>query len=199
MKADTWKVFKECFEEGEEVVVVLEDGKFDWGKLSYDEEGIDLAKGSGIASMSHDWIDIRFMAHDGFPVKKVMCPPTDTLLEKLDTTDIQDLIRQTLTYTLCGKCKEAIADPAPYVNCEKCREIQREKDRVWRENIDGRRRSFGFGHPFLIEGVSATLINKGNNGPEYYEMDYLIETLVLKSKDGAIAHLWDLESIFYFE
>ena len=174
--------------------MVLEDGRFDWGKLSHDDEGVSLAKGSGIASMSHDWKDVRFIAHDGFPVKKVMCPPTDTLLEKLDTTDVQELIRQSLTYVLCNTCKKAIPDPFPYVNCEKCREKLTKQRKGREESYAHFGRSAGFGHPFLIENVSAILINKGSNDPNYF-----FETIVMQSKDGAIAHLWDLESIFHFE
>ena len=196
MRTDTWKLFKDCFKVGEEVVVVLDNGRFEWGKLNYDDNGITLGKGVGIVSTTYEWEDIRFMAHDGFPVKKVMCPPTDELLEKLDTTNIQKLIRGTLDFSLCKFCSELIPDKGSrsVSLCDNCKEVRKKM----REEESRSYRSVGFGHPFLIEDVSIVLFNKGNNGPEYH-MDYFLETLVLKSKDGAIGHLWDLPTIFHFE
>jgi len=61
-------------------------------------------------------------------------------------------------------------------------------------------RRFGFGDPWLIENVYGQVYNIGNDN-EYFQYwdDTYIEPLVLTSKDGARAQLWDLPTIFAFE
>lgn len=181
MRTDAWELFKSQFKEDDEVIAIMDNGRVVWGKLGFDDDGISLGKGKGIASVKAKWTDIRFLAHDGFPVKKVMCPPTDDLLDKLDTTDTQKFIRNAIDYTVCGRCPKLIKEDSNDWLCPDCR-----------KKIP--KRAMGFGHPFLIEDVSAILINKGNTTDFRF-----VETIVLESRDGAIAHLWDLESIFYFE
>lgn len=200
MKVDTWKLFKSQFKKGEQVMAVLDDGQIIWGKLDFNDHGISLAKGKGIVSHKATWDDVRFLAHDGFPVKKIMCPPSDDLLDKLDTTETQELIRGAIDFTLCADCGKLIKEDSDAVKYYYSNNPL--TDYLCRDCNDTKR-SLGFVDPFLIENVSAHLVNSGSVGAYFCDddwyYDHFIETLVLKSNDGAMAHLWDLESIFFFE
>jgi len=66
-----WEVFRSVFKDGEDVVVEDSDGKFYWGKLFCNNDGIILTRPRG-KSVELFWEDIEFMSHDGFPVSRIM-------------------------------------------------------------------------------------------------------------------------------
>jgi len=68
---DAIKLFEDTFKDGEEVVIYLANDKFDYGILIIKENGI-LLKKSLKKFTEYKWHEIVFMAHDGFPVKKIM-------------------------------------------------------------------------------------------------------------------------------
>ncbi len=66
-----WDLYRRFFKDGEEVVVEDEDGDFHWGKLKSTNEGIQLTRPFQRYSVI-SWEEILFMAHDGFPVQKLL-------------------------------------------------------------------------------------------------------------------------------
>ncbi len=51
-----------------------------------------------------------------------------------------------------------------------------------------------FGDPFLVENVSAQLVNSGNIDYDLYE-----ETVLMESRDGAAGMLWDFQGVFFLD
>lgn len=66
-----WEVFRSVFTDGDTVVVEDSEGRFFKGKLKAHDLYVRLTR-SGGNSVDLDWDDIEFMAHDGFPVRKLM-------------------------------------------------------------------------------------------------------------------------------
>lgn len=65
-----WELFDRTFKAGDDVIVVTEDDEYAWGKLQYvTSEGADLWRGSKHTHIL--WNDLRFMSHDGFPIRKL--------------------------------------------------------------------------------------------------------------------------------
>jgi len=84
MKTDGWTLFNSCFKKDEEVFLITDRDYFDWGKIiEFDNNGIKLQK-NGKRPRRIKWIDIRFMSHDGFPVRKLMSSKSDKFIEQLD-------------------------------------------------------------------------------------------------------------------
>ncbi len=72
---DAWTLFKKVFKKGDEVLLVLEDDKFVFGKLVDWDDGSCLIKKTSGKSRWLPWEEIRFMSHDGFPVKLLRHEP----------------------------------------------------------------------------------------------------------------------------
>lgn len=90
-----WKLYWSMFKDGDEVVIITDDDKLYWGELETHNDGIELIIIRG-PSRHYSWDQIRFMSHDGFPVKKLMGADGGKSIEKLDTTDTQKVIRAAL-------------------------------------------------------------------------------------------------------
>jgi hypothetical protein len=54
------------------------------------------------------------------------------------------------------------------------------------------------GHPFIVEAATCRIFNPGNAGPGFYS-EWNEEGVQCFAPDGAIALLWDLETVFHFE
>jgi len=178
-----WTLFNSHFKEGDDVVAIDGDDQFHWGKLeSIIETGCTLSHRPGRVRKELKWDEIRFMAHDGFPVRKVLGASGSASIEKIDTTNTQKAIHQLL--------KSEFPHKTP---------------------THGR-----FGDPFDFEAADTKIYNPGNSGPNYWarfwneltgyfsnqhrELAYANEEcLVLTSKDGAKAQLWDIPTIYFFE
>lgn len=175
-----WELFDSCFSEKDEVIVIDTDDRFFWGRLrNVTDHGCELHKRGRTVELK--WDDVRFMAHDGFPVRKLLGASGSSTIEKLDTKDTQTAIHKALEF----------------------------------EFPQERTRKFRVGDPFDIECSSARLFHPGNSGfgywgqfcneSRYFSKDHREEgyareeVLVLSSKDGAMAELWDPTTIYMFE
>lgn len=66
-----WELYRSAFKDGEHVVVGDCWDTFFWGKLTSTNDGIVLTRPDGQTN-NLLWGEVSFMAHDGFPVKRVM-------------------------------------------------------------------------------------------------------------------------------
>lgn len=179
-----WELFYSCFKEGDEVVVIDVNDKFWWGRF-HDLPGNEFELRTDGRVWVLDVNEIRFMAHDGFPVRKVLGAEGSSTIEQIDTEDTQAAIRQAL----------------------------RLEYPEWEQRTVGHVR---FADPFDIENVNARLYHPGNSGLRYWSrfwseaVGYFSdshreagyedeECLVLTSRDGAKAELWDLTTVYCFE
>jgi hypothetical protein len=175
-KANAWELFCELFGEGDEVIVITDEDVFIWGDLmSYDEEGCELRSMKG--TKKYKWDCIRFMGHDGFPVRALTGAS-----EELPILKDECFLRSILGYPSFTNVRFIQRDPGN-----------------WLSNRGGNYRSGGgsvtFGDPFLIENTEMKLMNLGNRG-EWFEDDDFEEVIVCKAKDGARALLYDLETAY---
>ena len=76
-----WQLFDRTFKEGDDVIVVMENEWWAWGKLEYVTHiGADLRQGIHVRSVY--WSEIRFICHDGFPLKKLKGADGSASIEK---------------------------------------------------------------------------------------------------------------------
>lgn len=196
-----WELFNMSFKPDEEVVVVDDDDRFWWGKLGgITDLGFTLRHGRNkVAELT--WEKLRFMAHDGFPVSKIMGADGSATIEKHYSpgSGPQVAIRKALVEYCDGvqpRCKA----------CE-TEDWLREPDKPVRAR---------FGDPFDVEAAGSRIYHAGNSGLSYWSRFWNEvagyysekhckkgvadeEVLVLTSGDGARAHLWDLSTIYAFE
>lgn len=66
-----WEVLRSVFKDGEDVVVEASWGKFFYGKLTAEQDRVVLVRPDGLRRVI-DWDDVELMAHDGFPVSRLM-------------------------------------------------------------------------------------------------------------------------------
>lgn len=192
IKKNIWQLFWNTFQLQDEVILITDEDRFDYGKLdSVDEKGVYLC-----ASYRHrhyyEWKVIRFMAHDGFPANKLMGADGSKSIEFNDSEitigSIEELSRE-ITGKECA-LENLIKDSKEIIrNC-----LENELATPTRE--------FVVGDPFYITDVSAKIFNRGNIWieNEFWEEDNLYEeTIYLKHKTGLIGLLWEISSIYYFK
>ena len=92
---DAWELYYACFSNGQNVVIVSDYDAFEWGALRTVGTGCWLAR-HGRTDKFFRWDYIRFMAHDGFPVKRLMGADGSKLIEGLGTADSTKAIRKAL-------------------------------------------------------------------------------------------------------
>jgi len=206
-QVDAWTLWDSMFKKGDDVVLITDDDELKWGKIGeVTKDSLRLKTGQKSLEVIN-WDDVRFMAHDGFPVKKLMGADGSQLIEQLDTTDTQKAIREALVAVKCPRCHRFVLPSSltsvkyeaygrhgirkeyrdeKRIECEKCR--NRKKDVF----------TFVVGDPFLIENVDALLMNAGNLWKLGFESWMYEETLVLQAKDGAQGLLWGLPTCYYF-
>lgn len=151
-----WELFDRTFKEGDDVIVVMDDDSWAWGQLKDPgPEGVLLERGTLTKNVF--WDEIRFMCHDGFPVKKLKGADGSASIIRLPSQRgrVRTLLRRL-------GLKELI-----------------------------------FSDPFYIGGiVKASLFNEGNQDPIHFATDDE-EVLELVAPDGAVAHLWDLKTVWH--
>ena len=70
-RAEVWALVSRSFVLGDSVVLLLDIDTMVWGVLqNMDAEGVSL--GRKLKCETYRWDSIRFMSHDGFPVKKLL-------------------------------------------------------------------------------------------------------------------------------
>ena len=202
METSAWALFTKDFKNGQSVFVATEDGRYDWGILQFNEETVTLTSGLRPARRYH-WNQIVFMCHDGFPVRKIFgrFPEKEIVVE-----DVPGLFRAALAaenlesmeqkanviHGVLGLPEIDMEDVSPgFAKAQE--EMQAEV-----EPFEQLLTRFRFGDPFEVEAHRVQLFNPGNVGPQFY-LHPDEEVLRMMSKDGALAHHWQLVNVFEFE
>jgi hypothetical protein len=164
-----WDVFRASFQDGESVVAEDDVGRFFYGKLQAEEEGITLVRPS--KSTFLEWDEIEFIAHDGFPVQPIMGMSAEEaeLRASMEPTDI---VRAMLEQSI---------------------------DRPRERKVKTKAVHFGGGCPWFAGPVRLLAIhNRRNSGPKFWcwPYDSLGEVMVFGSGDGAVMHSYDSEHLF---
>lgn len=254
-----WEIWRENFKINDKIVLVDENENLVGGILSDEsEDGCWVKDFLKKEEFFYRWEDIKFIAHDGFPVKKLLGADGSRSIEKIDTSAIQEAIRESFSssgdylgtikskegYERCNNCslyvrannlvkvqhlaylhmKPNIRRPCSDFETEECvfcidKEnviIQRgliarvkafvggdsKKTAKAKTFVKGdppkRVKSIVYGDPFLIEDVVMDLYNKGMTGPRFDDTPYE-ECLVMSSKDGAKAILYQLGTVYHIE
>src|SRR4030042_5273543 len=71
MQTSALEVLAKDFKNGQSVIIITENERFDWGPLEYNKETVPLTSGLRPPRAYH-WNQIVFMCHDGLPVRKVL-------------------------------------------------------------------------------------------------------------------------------
>jgi len=188
---DGWTIFNKMFKPGDDLILIDEDDNFFGGKLIMAVEAGLILKIGIQKEKLYDWDDIRFISHDGFPVKKLMPSGSDRYIQQAFSSEIPELIRNILTKESCRHCKEIMERDVLKKHERRCSERP--------EPIAGTRSYYG-GCPWRIEDVFSQIVNVGNCSDYFQYIDQtFLETAVLQSLDGANGLLWDLGSIYHFE
>jgi hypothetical protein len=184
---DAWGLVYKCFKEGEEVIFIDNDDFLYFGKLIYlkgqELKYMFMLRKKDGTTTKFLWSDVRFMAHDGFPIRRLAGADGSKLAEQIDTTDIQHAIREIAEYTICFECKTKIKKEDVVIKrynkyCSSCA------------------KTIVFNDPYMIEGVNITLFNKGNEGIAFTNHPDE-ECLLLIAKDNAKAILYETSTIFH--
>ena len=198
LSAKAWELYHACFSEGDDIIVIDENDELYWGCLETHKDFCILTRPNK-APDKIDWLDVAFMSHDGFPVRRLReSTAAIEALEKSDTSDVPRAIRIALTGGLCEMCGVVVeADDLSFGKyrgkvtgdfvgklgvCTECRK----KVTIVR------------GDPWLIEAEWARLWNPNCCAPGHWLEDDE-EIIVAQSSDGAYAHIWDVDTVYQFE
>jgi len=197
-----WKLFKKDFKNGRQVVIVTEDERFDWGTLQYTEETVTLTSGLRPAR-TYYWNQITFMCYAGFPVRKVFGKYPE---KEVITGDIPGLFRAALAQENL-KAMEQKANVVhgvlglPEIDLENLSPgFTKAQEEMYAEVEPFEQLLYKIksGDPFEVEAHHVQLFNPGNVGPQFY-LHPDEEVLRMMSRDGALAHHWQLINVFDFE
>jgi hypothetical protein len=176
-----WELFESCFSEGEEVIAIDDLDRFWWGMLT-DVTDFDCVLVRPGRNKRLSWDDIRFMSHDGFPIKEVLGADGSSTIESIDTTDTQAAIRAALDD--CSRVRSRARFGDPFDITEPVR------SRLFHTGNSGSR----YWRSFYNENLQRYL------SPIHRVLGYEAEeVIVMESNDGARAELWDLTSVYCFE
>lgn len=218
---DAWDLFHRCFKRGEEVFVITDDDGVHWGRLgAVTEDEFVLSRPGGVAA-SLKWWDIRWMSHDGFPVRRLLGADGSPSLER--EPSVADAIRvaHAATFGVDGPFRgdlEAAHGRIAALESEirTLRKNAIDWDAVEERNVEIKRlreevsvtrareagvesvRRTRFGDPFEAESVASELFNPGNVGFAHHLANDE-ECLVLRAADGAVAQLFDLPTVYLLE
>lgn len=181
-KVTAWDLFEGSFKQGDIVVVITDYDRFHWGKMFYDSTDCTLIRPGGKKEMI-PWNNVRFISHDGFPVKKLSGADGSKLIEKINTGDIQTTIKNALVFNLCNDC-EALTENT--FRCDSC------------QKLADKRRSMRIGDPFDIEGVYPFLVREGAWAGLSWDNPNA-ECLHLIAPGEAMGQLFDLKTVYMFE
>jgi len=108
-RSDAWKLFNKYFKDNEHVVIVDEFDKLFFGRMQTTEIGLSLEKTCGSKQFFY-WDCIRFISHDGFPVKKLLGADGHETIELEEPVD--EMIRSTARITPVSAIKTMVfSDP----------------------------------------------------------------------------------------
>lgn len=194
-----WDLFNSAFKLGDEVLLIDDEDKVYWGKLSSFNDDFCVLRRPNGRDTEFKWEYLMFMSHDGFPCKKLLGADGSKSIERIDTTSIQKALRTALLTDLCFDCDKRLV-PHNHLRREQGRSRCAPCKKVRRQYLIDHppRRTYYRGDPFRIENVASELFNVGLSGEPFWNEHYE-ETLVLKSIDGAIAHVFALDTIYHVE
>jgi hypothetical protein len=204
MLTSAWELFKKDFKNGDQVIIVTEDERFDWGTLHYNDEKGDVTLSSGLRPVrTYHWNQIVFMCQDGFPVRKVFGPSPE---RERKYEDVPGLLRAALAEeNLEALERKAYAVQGiiglPEVELDEVSPgfaRSQEEMRAETEPFESLLTRIKWGDPIRVEARHVRLYNAGNVGPQFY-LNPAEEVLRMMSGDGALAHLWQLTNVFEFE
>ena len=135
-----WEIWREQFTDGEEIVVLDEHERLWRGTHEATETHLIVNPGR-IREARIRWVDVAFVAHDGFPARKLMGADGSHAAELIDTESTTSALRQ--FFRLAN-------DP----------ELKRP-----------RRVRVAFSDPWWIDGAEGVLHFPGNDGPEHWVQD----------------------------
>ncbi len=161
---DVETLFELSYPIGTDVVVVDDEDRLIRGKVkAINDDGLTV-QCVGLKADVISWPVLRFIAHDGFPVREIKGPYKEN-----DWTEVDEL-RRKLRAAELNQARHTC--PAPT------------------------RRYARFGDPFEVVGdlTPAYLDNDGWDFADSFES----EVLLFDAPDGAIAMLWDFESVYEF-
>lgn len=218
-----WDLFNRCFKTNEKVFVIDDKDNIYWGRLGLqDSDTFTLTRSGGICVELH-WWDMRWMSHDGFPVRKLYGADGSQSIESEDS--VMDIIRQAhgqggiyrndleaarahidvLKDDVRRLTGDVVAEPPVHTTTTPSESQASRSARGGVSFESGTRPSSRpisrgrFGDPFDFEDVVASeLHNAGKVGWEHF-LTFEEECLVLHAKGGAIAHLWDLPTVHTVE
>lgn len=129
-----WRVFREKFKDGEEVVVEDFRGQFHYGRLRSFDDHIEITRPRCAVALK--WWEVEFVAHDGFPVRKLRSMTFEEAERRASQTPDQ-LIRDAFDgkvalrgRRLGGGCPFVIGDASP------TRIINRGSLAVWDNSVE---------------------------------------------------------------
>lgn len=113
-KHDPWKLFNARFKKYDQVVIIDYDDTIYYGTLDFcsgkkaKEKFQLIGCNGGVRIKEFNFVDIRFMSHDGFSIAKLLVPDkySKELIEKLDIKNPDRLIKETLIKETCVDCGE---------------------------------------------------------------------------------------------
>ncbi len=187
-----WDLFHSHFKIGEDLIVIdTEDNVFIGRYVAVSEIGITLKGVFAGREKVHEWDDVRFIGHDGFPVRKLMGADGSPSIEKEFKKGINAV--EAIRLAMCEELKTKELKPKPR------RQTTRVHRSVW-------------GCPIMIDDCDARIVNPGNSLQTHWSLwDYRYanacgyehsdweEALVLTAPNGAKAELYDFESIYHFD
>ncbi len=178
-----WDLFYSCFTEGDEVVAIDVDDQFFWGKMVNPTfEGCELHANGRTRKLL--WDDVRFMAHDGFPVRKILGADGSATIEKLDTTDTQAAVRSALSTEFPERPRHQVRFGDPFDVVEP----------VHMELYNPGNSGPSFWRHFWNE--TTRLWHSPAHVIAHQQTE---EVIVMKANDGARAQLWDMTTVYVFE
>jgi len=178
--AKAWEVFRSAFRDGDDVVVERSDGKFFWGKLTAEATRVVVVQPSGLRRIVR-WDEVEFIAHDGFPVGRLMRMTPEEAARRAEQTP-REIIEDALLNR--GMVAHTEFDGSP------------EYGYILDEHGKALPVSFGGGCPFVAGPCEIVAVhNRGNIGPAFWREDDG-EVVVAEAADGALMHSYDTDHLF---
>lgn len=201
MVVDGWKLFRKLFKVGQFVVAITDEDKMIWGYLDWTDEHLVLSYPTRHTAQ-YDWDTIRFIGHDGFPIKKVWGSQGQDELN-----NVRSVIAES-NAVVCEECGAVVGVRKRRVRVEPndlfrtkmllCLSCKRRLRYYYPKNHPQSGsavvHSMSFGDPFEILDVFIAFCNSGNATEEF---DGQFEEFAFcRAKSGAVGMLYDMTSIF---
>ena len=107
-----WDIWRTQFTDGEELIVLDEDEHVWRGRHEATGDHLVIHPGT-VHEVRIKWVNVAFVAHDGFPARKLMGADGSRTAEMIETTDVTAALRQLfhLVNLEAGPVNFAFSDP----------------------------------------------------------------------------------------